>query len=118
MRIGADGGKSEFHHVGLGDDHGAGAAQPRDDRGVGRRGLFFIGQDFRAGARDFAGNIEQILDGDDLAVEGPERNPVARPPVGGIGRGHRALLIKREAGAGAFAVRIGNIRERLFQTRA
>ena len=52
---------------------------------IGRGGRRFLGKDFRAGAGRLAGDVEQILDADDRAVERPERNAGARPRIGSIG---------------------------------
>ena len=115
MRIGADGGIGEFGHVGLGDDHRAGGAQPAHHDGVdlGRRRL--LGEDFRAGAGRLAGDIEQILDADDGAVERPLRYAVSGAGVDGIGRGARGVGIDRKAGPRPLPVRVGDAGQRLFE---
>ena len=115
MRIGADGGIGELGHVGLGDDHRAGGAQPAHHDGVdiGRRRLF--GEDFRAGAGRLAGDIEQILDADDRAVERPLRYAVRGAGVGRIGRGARGVGIDRKAGPRPLPVRVGDAGQRLFE---
>ena len=51
---------------------------------AGRR---FLGKNFRAGAGRLAGDVEQILDADDGAVERAERGAASRPGIGGIGGG-------------------------------
>ncbi len=62
MRIGADAGIGKLGHVGLGDDDRARRAQALHDDRVLRGRLAFLGENFRAGARHFAGNVEQVLD--------------------------------------------------------
>ena len=118
MRIGADAGEGEFAHVGLGDDHRAGRAQPLHHRRVGRGEQPFVGQHARARPRHFAGDVEQVLDADDRAVERTERLAGLGPRIGGIGRGARGLGIDRETGALALAGRIGDARQGLFETVA
>ena len=76
------------------------------DRRVSGGRFAFLGQHLGAGARDFAGDIKQILDADDRAVERPERNSGLRARIGGIGRGFRLLAINGQAGARALAFRI------------
>ena len=88
MRVGADAGESEFDHVGLGDDHRAGGAKPAHDRCVARGGRR-IGEHIGSRARRLAGDIEQVLDADDRAVERTERDAGARSRVG-RGGGRRA----------------------------
>ena len=90
MRIGADAGKGELGHIGLGDDHRAGGAQPPHDRRIGDGRRRFLGEDFRAGAGRLAGDVEQILDADDGAVERAERHAARGARIGRIGRGARA----------------------------
>ena len=74
--------------------------------------LALVGQHLGAGARHFAGDVEQILDGDDGAVERPERYAGAGARVGGLRRGLRGLAIDREAGAHALAAQIVDARQR------
>ena len=118
MRIGADAGEGELGHVGLGDDHGAGRAQPPHDRriGGGRRRLF--GEDFRAGPRRLAGDIEQILDGDDGAVERPERHAGGGARIGRIRRRPRRLGVNGQTDARALPVRLGDPEQRKFEAVA
>ena len=112
MRIGADAGKGKFRHVGLGDDDRARLAQPPHDGRIALGGLGFRRDELGAGARHLAGDVEQILDADDGAIEWPERNAVTRARVGRLRRGQRLLAIDGEAGARAFALRIGDFCER------
>ena len=63
---------------------------------VGRRRL--LGEDFRAGAGRLAGDIEQILDADDGAVERPERHAVCGTRIGGVRRRPRGVGIDRQTG--------------------
>ena len=118
MRIDADAGEGEFRHVGLGDDDGARRAQALHHRRIVLSRLALLGQHFGAGARHLAGDVEQILEGHDGAVEGPERNAGACARIGGIGRGLGLLAIDGEAGARALAVRIIDARKRGLETLA
>ncbi len=118
MRIGADAGEGEFGHVGLGDDHRAGLAQPPHHRRIGGGRLAFVGQHLRAGARDFAGDVEQILDGDDGAVERPERDAGLGARIGRLGGGARRVAIDGEAGARALALRIVDARQGFIEAFA
>jgi hypothetical protein len=72
VRIGADASEGEFRHVGLGNNDGAGRTQTLHHGRIALRRLAFVGQDLGAGARHLAGDVEQVLDADDFAVEGPE----------------------------------------------
>ena len=65
-----------------------------------------------AGAGDLAGHVEQVLDGDDGAVEGPKRDAGLGAAVGRLRRRPGAFAIDGEAGARAFAVRIVDAGER------
>ena len=115
MRIGADGAEREFGHVGLGDDHRTAGAQAPHHRRVGGRRLSLVGEDFGAGARRLAGDIEQILDADDHAVERAERYARFGAGVGRIGSGARGLGVNRQAGFGALPFRIVDAGERQFK---
>ena len=117
MRVHADAREGELAHVGLGDDHGAGGAQSPHHWCVGFR-RSRVGEDARAGARRLARDVEQVLDADDRAVEGPERDAGLGARVSGVSRRARGVRIDREAGARPLAVRIGDARERLFETVA
>ena len=112
MRIGADAGKGEFGHVGLGDDDRAAGAQAAHHRRVARGRLAFLGEHFGAGARHLAGDVEQVLDRDDGAIERPERDAGLGAGVGGVGGRLRLLAIDGEAGARALALGIVDARQR------
>ena len=112
MRIDADAGKGEFGHVGLGDNDRAAGAQGVHHRRVGLRRFALLGQHLGAGARDLAGDVEQILDGDDDAVEGPKRNAGAGARIGGVGGAARGLAIDGEAGARALAAQVVDAHQR------
>jgi hypothetical protein len=107
-------GEREFGHSGLCDDHRARTAEAGHDRGIGERGGS-VGEDPGTRARGLTGDIEQVLDADDGAVERAERLPARPALVGGIGLSSRGLRVDRKAGARAFARRIGNTLEGLFQ---
>ncbi len=116
MRIDADAGKGEFGHIGFGDDHRAAGAQAPHHRRIAHRRLGLLRQHFRAGARHLAGDVEQVLDGHDRAVEGPERNSGAGTRIGRFRRGTRGVAIDREAGARALALRVIDAGERGIET--
>ena len=118
MRIGADGAEREFGHVGLGDDHRAASAQAPHHRRIGGRRLSLVGEDFGAGARRLAGDIEQILDADDHAIERAERYARFGAGIGRIGSGARGLGVNRQAGLGALPFRIVDAGERQFKPLA
>ena len=118
MRIGADTRKRELGHVGLGDDHRAGLAQPLHDGSIGRGRRRFLGQNLRTGPGRFADNIEEILDADDNAIERSERTAARGARIAGIGRRPRRIAVDGEAGAHPLAFRIGDARQRLFQSVA
>jgi hypothetical protein len=61
--------EGELHHVGLADDDGAGLAQPPDDGGILLRRRR-IAQGDRSRGRRLARDVEEVLDGDDSAIEG------------------------------------------------
>ena len=79
---------------------------------VFRGRLAFLGDDFGAGAGDFAGDVEQVLDGDDGAVERPERDAGLGAGVGGFRRRVGSFAVDGEAGARALAVRVVDAGER------
>jgi hypothetical protein len=60
------------------------------------------------GAGGLAGDVKEVLDGYDSAVQRPKRNSEARPRVGSIGGHARGIGIHRRARAASFARRIGN----------
>ena len=108
MRIGADSGKRELSHVGLGEDDRARLAQPLHDDSIGRGRRRLLGQDLRTRPGRFAGNIEEILDADDDTVERSERAAAHGACIAGIGRPPRGIAIDGEAGARPLAFRIGD----------
>ena len=118
MRIGANAGEGEFAHVGLGDDHRAGHAQALDHRRIGRGDVSLLHKHTGAGPRHLALHVVEVLDADDDPVERTERLARLDPCVGGIRRSARGIGIDREAGALAFAGRIGNAIQGLFETIA
>jgi hypothetical protein len=93
VRVGADRREGEFSHRRLADDDCAGTAQALDNHGVfGRRRR--IAADDRTGQSGLAGNVEQILDGDNVPVEWPQRSTCLDACIGGIGSRARALGVK------------------------
>src|ERR1035437_4082786 len=82
------------------------ARRRRITRASAAAGLPPLGQDFGAGARDFAGDVEHILDGHDHAIERPERNAGAGARIGGVRGGAGGLAIDSEAGVRALAAQI------------
>ena len=114
MRVGAEDGKGGFIHVGLGDDHAACGAKLTHHRRVGC-GWRRIGEDLGPSARRLAGDIEEVLDAHQGAIERSERHAGARTRVGSIGSGTGDIGIHGEAGALTLAVRVSNPSERLLQ---
>ena len=113
MRVDADAGKSEFDHVGLGDNHRASGAKPthnrRVDQGGGR-----INEHLGPRARRLAGDIEQVLDANDRAIERTESYAGTRSRVGRVSSVVGGLRIDGKAGASTLALRVGNASESLF----
>jgi len=114
MRVGADAGKGEFGHVGLGRDHRACRAQPAQHRCVGRSGRR-IREHLGSCARRLTGDVEQVLDADDRAIERTKAYAGTRSRIRRVGCGAGGLGIDGEAGEGTLAVRVGDASERLFQ---
>jgi hypothetical protein len=108
MRIGADRTKRELGHVGFCNDHSAGCTQPAHNGRVGSGRWSFLGEDLRRRPRRLAGDVEQILDADNRAVEWPERYAGFGAGVSGIGGRTRGVGINGQACLGALAFRIGN----------
>jgi len=77
-----------------------------------------VDQYLRTGARRLAGDVEQILDADDRAIEDPERDAGLGARVGGISRRARGVRIDGQAGACPLAFRIGDPGKGLFGTVA
>ena len=72
----------QLGHRGLADDHRAGGAEATDDLGIGRRG---DGERIGSPAREVAGDVDLVLDGD----RHPQQRPVLAcrsPAVGLVGR--------------------------------
>ncbi len=93
MLVVANRGEGEFRHIGLADDDRAGLPQPAHDDGILQGGLSGLEYE-RAGRCRLTGDIEQILDRDDGAVERPERHPGLAPGIGGIRRRSRRFGIE------------------------
>lgn len=93
MRVQPEPGIGKFRHVGLGENHGSGLAQPLHDDGI-RCGRLCGFQDGGAGCRGLAGDIEQILDGEQFAVEGAKRDASPAPRIGGVGCCARGFRVK------------------------
>ena len=83
-----------------------------------RKAVCRVPQHQGAGRGEFAGDVEQILDGDDGAVERAERNAGAGARIGGVGHRARRLCVDGQTGARALACRIGDARKRGFETVA
>ena len=62
-------------------------------------GWRLVGENFGAGARRLAGDIEQILDADDHAVERAERYARFGAGIGRVRSGARGLGVNRQAGS-------------------
>ncbi len=110
MRVHAEAGIGELGHAGAAEQNEPGLPQPRDrDRiGCGRR---LVGQRLRAGGRDLARNVEQVLDRDRDAGEARGRGPGAAQAVHGGGGGERLRAIDADESARALAGRILNAGE-------
>ena len=83
MRICADRGKGELGHRRLADDDGPGLPKATNDDSIAlsrRR----TKPDRRAGSGRLAGDIEQILDREDFAIEGSERHTRPAPCLSSI----------------------------------
>ena len=72
----------------------------------------------RPGAGWFAGDIKQVFDAYDGAIEGSKRRTPARTRVRGVGGGSRRASIDSQTRAGALAANISNTRESRFQAIA
>ena len=118
MRIGAEARIGELGHVGFCNDHGSRLAQPRDDGGVRHRRFAARRQHFRSGAGDLALDVEQILDGDDRAVERAARAAGFDPRVGGVGGLAGVIRIDGKAGARTFPGGVGDFHKGLFEAVA
>ena len=99
------------------DDHRARGAQARDRRRICRRRRR-IGKQLRAGARDVARDVEQVLDRHRQPVH--RRAPHARlaQAVRVVGIGARRVRIDLQERARALARRIGDARERQLRQLA
>src|SRR5712672_464042 len=91
MGVEADTREGELRHIGFGDDHAT------------------------AGAGRLACHVEEVLDGDDRAVERTETYSCTRPGVGCVGCVTCDLRIDREAGAATLACRIRDAAESFLQ---
>src|SRR6185369_3514376 len=117
MRVGANAGEGKLRHVRLADDHRAGCAKARDDRRVlGCRGR--VGEDRGPRACWLPGNVEQVLDADDHAVERPELRAVTRAPVCRIGGFPGCFRINRQEGSFALARGIADAGKNALETIA
>ena len=119
VRVDAHAREGELRHVGAADDRGAGAAQPGHGRAVGA-GRRCTGEQRRAGRRDLAGNVEQVLDRHREARQRAGIGARRDAPVGGLRRGpgdrgrrgqEGALAIRRGSG-GDRALDLGGARWR------
>ena len=93
MLVVTDRGEGEFGHVGLADDHRPCLPQPADDDGIAQGGCGGP-EHQRAGRGRLAGDIEQILDRDNGAVEWSERHAGSFARIAGVSRGPRGLGIE------------------------
>src|ERR1700729_530170 len=114
MWVRAEDRKRELRHVGFGDDHAARGAEPVDHRciGLSRRR---IREHFGSSTCRLAGNIEQIFDAHDRAVEWAKREARTGTSVRGIGGCTRRVGIYGETGASTLAPRIGDASEGLLK---
>src|SRR5258706_9629257 len=114
MGVEADAREGELRHIGFGDDHAAGGAEPMDDGRVGY-GRRCIGQNLRAGAGRLARHVEEVLDADDRTLERTQTYSCPRPRVGCLGCVTCDLRIDSEAGAGTLAFPVRYAAESFFQ---
>ena len=84
--------------VGFADDDGTGRFEPANDFRVFRCNRR-IAPDDRAGQCRFSGNVEQILDRDDPAVQCPVTRACRAPRICGVGFLSRRLFVERHEGA-------------------
>jgi len=117
MRVDADAGEGELRHVGLGHDHRAGGAQTAAPPVHRRKRRRLLGQHPGAGPRRLSGDVEQVLEADDHAVERAQRGAGAGTRIGRVGSRARRLGIDREARARALAARIGDSVQRCSSGR-
>jgi len=98
VRIEAQPGIGEFRHVGFAKNDSAGLAQPMHHDRIGSRRRR-VTQDRRTGRRRLPGDVEEVLDCDDVAVQRSETPPKLKSTVGGVGgRPCRADIEPRENG--------------------
>ena len=109
----ADAAERELDHVRAPDDHGAGSAQARDDGRVALRRRR-VGEQLRSGARDVAGDVEQVLHRNRQAVDRRAHDADASQLVRQVGLGARGVGVKLDERALPFARRIADARERRF----
>jgi len=93
MRIEAETGECELHHVRLADDHGSGLPQPAHDARVTGGGCR-IAQGNGARCGSFASDIEQILDRDDRSVERSQLHTGLSAGIGRVGRHASCIFIQ------------------------
>ena len=117
MRVDADPGEGEFGHVGAPDDDRTRRFEPRYDRRVGR-GRGRVVECFRPGERDFAGDVEQVLDRDREAGERRGDITGRAQPVLRLGRDARRVGIDLDKSAPSLAGRIGDARQRFLDQGA
>jgi len=113
MRVEANDRKSEFDHVGLGDNYRSCGAKPTHNRRIGHGG-WCINEHLGTRARRLAGDIEQVLDANDGAIERTESYAGTHSRVGCVGGAVSGLRIDGKAGARTLAPRIGDASENLL----
>ena len=74
VRIETKPGIGEFGHIGFAKNDCAGVAQSTDDDRIGDRRRR-VTQDRRTGRRRLPGDVEEVLDRDDLTVQRAQRRP-------------------------------------------
>ena len=90
MRVDAQTRKGQLGHVGFADNDGTGGTQSGHSRRIERCGRV-AGQGFGPGQGHFAGNIVQILDGDQHPRQGPGLHAQLMRLIA-VARGHSSCL--------------------------
>ncbi len=110
MRVDAEAGEGELRHVGAADGDKTGGQHPRDHgRMGGGRGR--VVERARAGARDLARDIEQILQADGNAGVAARCAPDATQRVHRVGRRARLVGVDGDEHAAPLAAGVGDPRQ-------
>ena len=113
MGIEAQSRESELNHIGAADDDRTRLAQPPHHAGVGF-GRGGIGERFRPGSRNVAGDVEQILDRHRDAGERRGHDAVRAQCVARLRFGQRRLAMRAQEHARALARGNSDAHERIL----